>query len=420
MTPHTPHNNARFNSLAFTQVARMTQLPIKTLTLGLMAAGVVLAAGLLASHSNAADAVKPGAAAPKPALTVTLTQGRSGSWPIKLAANGSVAAWQEASVGAEASGLRVQELRASVGDTVQRGQVLATFAPESVQADVALARAALAEANANALDAAANADRARAVQGSGALSAQQVSQYLTQELTAKARVESAKAQLDSQLLRLKHTQVLAPDAGVVTLRSTTVGAVVGAGTEMFRLIRQGRLEWRAEVTANELGRINPGTSVLITAPGGAQLKGRVRVVSPTVDAQTRNGLVYVDLLAPPAGAKALAGAFKPGMFARGEFELGQSAALTVLQSAVLVRDGFSYVMRVGADNKVSQLKVQSGRTLGDQVEILSGLKPDDRLVASGAGFLSEGDVVRVVDAPAVVSKPNSTVAPVAPAPAASK
>jgi hypothetical protein len=116
----------------------------------------------------------------------------------------------------------------------------------------------------------------------------------------------------------------------------------------------------------------------------------------------------------------MAAAFKPGMFARGEFELGSSNALTVLQSAVLVRDGFSYVMRVGADNKVSQLKVQSGRTLGDQVEILSGLKPEDRLVASGASFLSEGDVVRVVPAPAVVFKQNSTVAPVLPAQAASK
>jgi RND family efflux transporter MFP subunit len=394
----------------------MKQLPNKTLALGLTAAALVLAAGLLASHTNAADAVKPDAAAQKPALTVTLTQARAGSLPIKLAANGNITAWQEASVGAEASGLRVQELRASVGDTVQRGQVLATFAPETVQADVALARAALAEAHANALEATANADRARAVAGSGALSAQQVSQYLTQELTAKARMESAKAQLDSQLLRLKHTQVLAPEAGMISMRTATVGAVVGAGTEMFRLISKGRLEWRAEVTSHELGRVTPGTAVLVTAPGGARIKGRVRVVSPTVDTQTRNGLVYVDLpmggqfsagppqgkLAPSGGSAArvatnVGASFKPGMFARGEFELGSSKALTVLQSAVLVRDGFSYVMRVGADNKVSQLKVQTGRTQGDQVEILSGLKPEDRLVASGASFLSEGDVVRVVE-----------------------
>lgn len=395
----------------------MRSIRLQSVSLAVLAALALGGLGLWGQHSVAADA-NPPAAAGKPALTVTLTQARAGSLPIRLAANGSVAAWQEAIVGAEANGLRVQELMVGVGDAVQRGQVLATFAPESVQADVALARASLAESQANALDASANAERARAVQGSGALSAQQVSQYLTQELTARARVESAKAQLDTQLLRLKHTQVLAPDAGIVSARSATVGAVLGAGVEMFRLIRQGRLEWRAELTSAELGRVSVGTGVLVTAPGGAQLKGRVRMVAPTVDAQSRNGLVYVDLPPMPAGAKV--GAFKPGMFARGEFELGQSSALTVVQSAVLVREGFSFVMRVGADQRVTQLKVQTGRVLGDRVEILSGIKPDDRLVASGASFLSDGDLVRVVDAAAPISKEKSTAAQAPTLPLASK
>lgn len=399
----------------------MKHIQLKPLTLSLLAASLLLVAGLglMANRSNAADAVAP-AATSKPALTVTLTQARSGALPVKLSANGNVAAWQEASIGAEASGLRVQELLVQVGDSVQRGQLLATFAPETVQADVALARAALSEATANAAEAAANAERARAVQGTGALSAQQINVYLTQELTARARVESAKAQLDTQLLRLKHTQVLAPDAGIISSRSATVGAVLGSGTEMFRLIRQGRLEWRAELTSSELGRVAAGTGVLVTAPGGVQRPGRVRMVAPTVDAQTRNGLVYVDLATPPAGAKAVAAAFKPGMYVRGEFELGSTNALTLLQSAVLVRDGFSYVMRVGPDNKVSQRKVQTGRTLGDQVEILAGLQLDDRLVASGASFLSEGDLVRVVDGPTPGSKEKGTLAQVPPAQAASK
>jgi HlyD family secretion protein len=397
----------------------MRSIPFKSVSLAVLATLAVVGLGLWGQRSLAADASQT-AAAGKPALTVALTQARVGSLPIKLAANGSIAAWQEAIVGAETNGLRVQELLVNVGDGVQRGQLLATFAPESVQADVALARASLAEAQANALDASANAERARAVQGSGALSAQQVNQYLTQELTARARVESARAQLDAQLLRLKHTQVLAPDAGIISARSATMGAVLGTGVEMFRLIRQGRLEWRAELTSSELGRVTAGTGALVTAPNGAQVKGRVRMVAPTLDAQTRNGLVYVDLPAMPAGARAGAGAFKPGMFARGEFELGQSSALTVLQSAVLVREGFSYVMRVGTDNRVSQLKVQTGRVLGDQVEILAGLKPEDRLVASGASFLSDGDTVRVVDATAPASKEKSTAAQALPVPAAGK
>ena len=115
----------------------------KPLTLGLVAASVLTLAalGLFATGSQAADAAKPSAEA-KAALTVALAQPKSSMLTIKLAANGSVAAWQEASVGAEANGLRVVELHANVGDKVKRGQLLASFAAESVQADVALARAA--------------------------------------------------------------------------------------------------------------------------------------------------------------------------------------------------------------------------------------------------------------------------------------
>jgi RND family efflux transporter MFP subunit len=405
------------------------KLTVKPLALSLILTGVLTlgALGLFATRSLAADDTKP--AMGKPALTVALTQPKSSMLTIKLSANGSIAAWQEASVGAEANGLRVSELHAQVGDRVTRGQLLASFAAESVQADVALARAAVAEAQANAAEAAANADRARAVQGSGAISAQQVNQYLTQEQTGKARVESAKAQLDSQLLRLKNTQLLAPDNGVISARMATMGSVVGAGTEMFKLIRQGRLEWRGEVTSAELGRITPGTGVLVTAPSGAQMKGKVRSLAPTVDAATRNGMVYVDLLqgqfpaGPPQGksdhtggsaahAVASVGAsFKPGMYARGEFELGSSGGLTVPQTAVVVRDGFSYVARVGADSRVVQVKVQTGRIVGDQIEIQNGVKSEDKLVASGGSFLSDGDLVKVVE---------SAPAPAKPAQAASK
>ena len=400
----------------------MSQIPFKPRTLGLIAAAVLVlvTVGLFANRTPAPEPANPAvagtASAAKPSLTVAVVEAKRGMLPIKLAANGSVAAWQEANIGAEVSGLRVAELHAGVGDQVKKGQRLASFGAESVQADVALARATVAEAQANAQEALANAGRARAIQGTGALSAQQINQYLTQEQTAQARVASAKAQLDSQLLRLKQTELMAPDSGIVSARSATVGSVVAAGSEMFRLIRQGRLEWRGEVTSAELGRLSAGMGVVVTAPGGAQVKGRVRTLAPTVDAASRNGLVYVDLLSPVAGNTSMGNAFKPGMYARGEFELGQSAALSVPQTAVVVRDGFSYVYRVGPDKRVTQLKVQTGRILGEQIEIQNGVKPEDKLVASGGSFLSDGDLVRVVDAPMT----NGAPAQSAPAQAASK
>lgn len=380
---------------------------------GALAFGLVVL-GLTTTLSRAAD--DKTTQAPKPALTITTGQPLQGRLPIKLSANGTITAWQEAIVGAEASGLRLTEVRVNVGDVVRKGQVLATFAGETAQAEIAQARAALLEAEANAADAANNAERARTLQQTGALSQQQINQYLTTEKTAKARAEAARATLSSQQLRERYTRVLAPDSGVISARSATVGAVVGNGTELFRMIRQGRLEWRAEVTSAELGRITPGTTATVTAASGAQLKGRVRTIAPTVDPQTRSALVYVDLPASPGNSMPA----KAGMFARGEFDLGNTAALTVPQQSVIVRDGFDYVFVVGADNRVAQAKVRTGRRVGDQVEVLDGLKPDARIAVQGAGFLNDGDLVKVVAAPAAPGAAGAAAAASAPAASAAR
>jgi RND family efflux transporter MFP subunit len=361
----------------------------------LAAASVLLTSAAVVAVHAADDkaAAKPGLAASAPAkaaLTVTATQPQRAALANALSANGNVAAWQEAIVGAEASGARLAEVRVNVGDVVRRGQVLATFVPDLLQADLAQSRAAVAEAEATLADASANAQRARDLQASGALSAQQINQLLTAERTAQARLDALRAAAKVQQLRLAQTQVLAPDGGVISARSATVGAVVPAGLELFRLIRGGRLEWRAEVAAGELAQIKPGQAVKVTAAGGAAVNGKVRMVAPTVDAATRNGLVYVDLPQP--------GAIKAGMFARGEFETGSTSALTLPQTAVLLRDGFSYVFRIGTDNRVTQTKVGVGRRVGERIEITAGLDPSARVVATGAGFLSDGDTVRVVDA----------------------
>ena len=329
---------------------------------------------------------------PKPALTVTTARPLQASLPITLVANGNIVAWQEAIIGSESNGLRLTEVRVNVGDSVRAGQVLATFAAESIDADVAAAYASLAEAQANAAEARANAARARTLESTGALSAQQINQYFTAEQTAKAKAAASRAMLAAQKLRLSHTRLLAPDSGIISARTATVGAVVPGGTELFRMIRQGRLEWRAEVTATELGRVRPGTVARVTVANGTQIKGRVRMIAPTVDPQTRAALVYVDL-SRADGKDAPA---KAGMFAQGEFEMGTSTALTVPQQAVVLRDGFSYVFRLNADGRVSQVKIQTGRRLADRVEVLQGISADALLVVSGAGFLNDGDLVKNV------------------------
>ena len=158
------------------------------------------------------------------------------------------------------------------------------------------------------------------------------------------------------------------------------------------------LEWRAEVSSVDMGSLKPGITATLMPPNGTPIKGVVRMVAPTVDPQTRNGLVYVDLPTP--------GNARAGMFARGEFEVGSGSGLTLPQSAVLLRDGFSYVLKVGPDSKLTQVKVGVGRRVGEHIEITNGVDAATRVVAAGGGFLGDGDIVRVVDA-----SPRPTPAP---------
>ncbi|MQR01610.1 efflux RND transporter periplasmic adaptor subunit [Glaciimonas soli] len=343
-----------------------------------------------ASQSKPADKPTSGDQV-KAALNVTTIKAENSDWPTSLTANGSVAAWQEAVVGSELSGLQLAEVRVNVGDVVHRGQVLARFDSDSVAAQLAQQKAALEEARAALFEAQSNVERAQTLANSGALSAQQTTQYAVAERSAKARVLNAQATLDMQQIRMRQTQVLAPDDGVISSRTATVGAVTNSGQELFKLIRKNRLEWRAEVNASDLLRIQPGQAVKLTITNGLTVDGKVRMIAPTVDSATRNGLVYVDLPAP--------GAVHAGMFGTGEFEIGSAEGLSLPQAAVVIRDGYSYVYQIGKDNKVTQIKVSLGRRVGNRIEVTNGINENMALVAQGAGFLADGDTVNVVAAP---------------------
>lgn len=337
----------------------------------------------------------------KPVLTVTTAKPTLQQLEQSLTANGNVVAWQEAIIGNEANGLRLDSVLVNVGDKVHRGDLLASFATETLEADLAQSQATVAEAEASAAEASANAARARSVKATGALSEQQIQQYLSTEKTALARLKAQRANVHMQQLRIAQAKVLAPDSGVISARNATLGAVLPAGQELFRLIRQGRLEWRAEIPAADLSRLPVGAVAQLQAPDQHNLKGKLRMLAPTINPQTRLGLAYVDL---PASEH-----LKAGMFLHGTFNLGSSKALTVPQQAVVVRDGFNYMFRVNADQHVTQLKVQIGRRSGDAIEILSGLSADTLFVVTGAGFLNDADLVRV--APAATALPTTPKQP---------
>jgi HlyD family secretion protein len=291
--------------------------------------GFVLACGTIGLSGNSqAEPTAP--AISRPALTVRVTTLREDKWARTLSANGSIIPWQEAIISAQVQGLRISEVKVSIGDQVQQGDVLVT-------------------------------------------------------LDNFARIGD-----DSGSLRSAQARVVAPDSGIISAANANVGSISQPGVELFRLIRKGRLEWHADLTAEELMLIRKGMSAEVTLGEGRVIKGTVRAISPSVNPQTRYGYALVTL---PDSAGIVAGAF-----ARGTFDVsgGKRPLLSLPQSAVMQRGSMTYVLVVGTDNHVHERAVKVGQRNGDRIQIKQGLKANEPVVESGGAFLTEGDVVQVI------------------------
>ena len=323
----------------------------------------------------------------RPALTVTTVVPSTEKWPQQVKASGSVLAWQEAIIGAEVGGVRLVEMHANVGDRVKKGEELARLSDETLSAEMQQQQASFDEASARYDEAEANAQRALKIKDSGVMSAQELQQFVSGAAIAKAQVNAAKARLESARLKVRYTHIVAPDDGLISARNATLGSVSQQGAEMFRLIRQGKLEWRAELAESQMLQVRIGQKVAVRADKDSE-QGVVTRIAPALDSSTRNGYVYIAIL----DNKNL----RAGMYTEGEFELGKSEALTIPQKAVVMRDGYAYVYKVGKDSRVSQIKVVTGRRQGERIEVTSGITADAQLVDSGAGFLNDGDMVRIV------------------------
>ncbi len=287
-----------------------------------------LAGWLLAGHGHAGAPAPAASTSGRPALTVRTTMLHTDKWSRVLEANGSIMPWQEAVIGAQVQGLRIAEVKVSIGDHVQQGEVLATLDnivhPEG--------------------------DAPHAVQG----------------------------------------RIIAPDSGIISAANATVGSMSQPGAELFRLIRKGRLEWHADLTADELMLLRRGMSAEIVVGEGRVIKGTVRAVSPSVDPKTRYGYALVAL---PDSEGVVAGAFARGVF---DVSGGKKMLQSLPQTAVLQRGSQTYVLVVGADNHVHERPVKIGQRNGNRVQVREGLQPGEQVVETGGAFLTDGDVVQVI------------------------
>jgi HlyD family secretion protein len=347
---------------------------------------VLLAALILVLRGASNRAHVPVAAAAAQAVTTKALETMQIARGVT--ANGTVYAWQEIVVGPEVGGYRVAAVNVEVGDRVRKGQELVQLAEDLLAAEVASQRANLEQAQASLENAESAYRRAHSLSGSGALSQSDLDKLRAEQLAARARVAVSKAELQASDLRLRHTHVTAPDDGVISARSVNVGQVAQVGSEMLRLLRKGRVEWRAEIPESRIREIRVGQNVKLTTADGAQLDGKVRTIAPTIESSTRAGLVYVDI--PSTGAA------RPGMFARGEILLGQTAASMTPLSSVVTQDGYTYVFVVNDQQQVVRRRVETGAVHDKQIEIVAGVQPGERIVDKGAGFLKDGDRVRVV------------------------
>lgn len=322
-----------------------------------------------------------------PALTVAagpvVTRRLAGT----VVGDGSIVAWQELVIGTEVGGLRIVEAPLDEGMPVRAGALLARLDDSVLAAQASQAQAAIGEAEAFLDFARQEEARSETLVRSQTGSRQVLEQRQSATRQAEARLVSARARLAEVETRMAQTRILAPTDGLVSRVSVRIGAVPGQGQELFRILRDNRLELEARVPELELADVRAGQRATVRH-GAREIAAEVRLVAPVVAAETRLGLVRIAL---PSDS-----GLRPGMFARAEIHGTAREAVMVPASAIVFREGApqAFVLPEGAD-RVAMRRLVTGARQDGMVEITEGLAPGERVITAGAGFLVNGDLVRV-------------------------
>ena len=354
-----------------------------------LAVGVAVlgAAAFALSGPGRADRPQPKSAAVQPSATVTASLPTPTTFARSIPATGTIAARDELVIGSDTGGMRIAEVPVEIGTKVSKGQLLMRADDSQLQAQLAQQEALIKQAQAELEQADANLDRAERLKDSGVYSTETFQTRRTTAAAAAAKLELALAQRRELEVKIRQARVVAPANGVITRKSATVGAVVQPGVELFRMIRDGELEWLAELPDHSLVRIAAGGKARVFLDDGRVVEATVRQIAPTIDPATRNGLVHVTL---PAD-----GMLKSGGHAKGELVVASAEALAIPESSVLMRDGYPFVFVVGADGVARRVRIETGSRQRGIVEVTAGLTPSMRVIGQGGGFVKDGDVVRV-------------------------
>ncbi len=355
---------------------------------------IVLAVLALAYGAYRMFGAKP-IVAPVAAAVPDVTVITPGTRPVvdSVSAPGSIAARRDAAVGINGEGGRVTEVLVDPGQAVGKGQVLARI-DSSVQEQQSVQMAAsIRQAEADARLAASDLARAQALVEKGFISKADIEKRMATRDGADAKVALARAQLAENRARIDRLTVRAPAAGLVLSRSVETGQIVGPSSgALFRIAEGGVLEMRALVAEQDMGRLKPGMTAMVTPVGSTtEYPGKIWLIDPVIDAQSRQGIVRIAMAYSPG--------LRVGAFARARMTAGETSRPVLPQSAVLVDDKGSYVLVAGSDNRVARRSVQVGAVSDDGVSIASGIAGDERVVVSAGAFLRDGEKINPVSPP---------------------
>ncbi len=369
---------------------RLTTINAASIRMTIAAVGAMV---VLAACGGHGDEKKDDA--PKSAQTVTATTVEQRNLPRIVTASGTVSAWEEVPVGAETGGLVAVGVYADEGSYVRQGQVLVKLNDTLLQAALRQQQASVSAAEANAEREAAELGRAQQLKERGYLSQASLDMAVSEERSARAQLEQARAGLSETRTRLEQTNIRAPVSGKIISRAVTRGQIVQPGTELFRMVRDGRLELDAQVPETELAMVRAGQLATVRSDQAGETTGRVRIVTPEVDPQTRLGIARISISG---------GTLQPGMFARADISVGDQPALVIPSEAIVYREGKAGVYVLLTDNTVRFAPIQTGARQNGLIEATQGLRAGQRVIVRGAGFLGEGDAVKIAPAtPAAAS-----------------
>ena len=328
--------------------------------------------------------------------TVTVAAATLRNLPRTVTASGTISAWEEVPVGAETGGLTATAVYVDEGRYVRQGQPLVQLNDALLRAQLRQQQAAVQSADANAARDQAALDRAQELKERGFLSQASLDTALANKRSSDANAAAARAALSETRTRLAQATIRAPVSGLVISRNVTRGQIVSAGSELFRIVRDGRLELDAQVPETDLALVRSGQSAAVSSDQVGETTGTVRIVTPEVDPKTRLGVARISL----AGG----GGFRPGMFGRAEIDVGANPAVTVPTAAVLYRENRPgvYVLDNQSRARFRPVVIQ---TRASEWTAVDGVQAGARVIVQGAGFLGEGDRVRVAPAARPAARP---------------